>query len=78
MLPAGDQLVPAAPGRVGWEDARRQDVQGWMAWLLGRYSVAYASSQFRALQQSFKWLAAEEEAPDPMARPKPPHVQSTG
>jgi integrase/recombinase XerD len=45
-----------------------------MAWLLGRYSAAYASNQFRALQQFFKWLAAEEEIPDPMAGLRPPHV----
>ena len=45
-----------------------------MAWLLGRYSAAYASNQFRALQQFFKWLAAEDEIPDPMARLRPPHV----
>jgi hypothetical protein len=37
-----------------------------MAWLLGRYSSAYASNQYCALQQFFKWLAAEEELPDPM------------
>jgi len=41
-------------GRVGWEDVRRQDVQEWMASLLDRYSAAYASNQFRALQQYFK------------------------
>ena len=61
-------------GRTGWEQVSRQDVQEWMAWLLGRYSAAYASNQFRALQQFFKWLAAEEEIPDPMARLRPPHV----
>jgi hypothetical protein len=38
------------PGRTGWEQVRRQDVQEWMAWLLGRYRAAYASNQFRALQ----------------------------
>jgi integrase/recombinase XerD len=41
---------------------------------LGRYSASYASNQFRALQQFFKWLADEEEIPDPMAGLKPPHV----
>ena len=51
-------------GRAVWQDVRRQDVQGWIVWLLGRYSTAYASNQFRALQQFFKWLAAEEEIPD--------------
>jgi integrase len=60
--------------RPVWEDVKRQDVQGWIAWLLGRYSAAYASNQFRALQQFFKWLAAEEEIPDPMAGLRPPHV----
>ena len=49
-------------------------MQQWVAWLLDRYSAAYASNQFRALQQFFKWLAAEEEIPDPMAGLRPPHV----
>ena len=67
---------PAASqaGRTGWEQAGKQDVQQWMVWLLGRYSAAYASNQFRALQQFFKWLAAEEEIGDPMAGLRPPHV----
>jgi site-specific recombinase XerD len=61
-------------GRTRWEEVRRQDVQEWMVWLLGRYSSAYASNQFRALQQFFKWLAAEDEIPDPVAGLRPPHV----
>src|SRR6266700_1504870 len=61
-------------GRAGWEEVRRQDVQEWIVWLLERYSAAYASNQFRALQQFFKWLAAEDEIPDPMAGLKPPGV----
>ena len=61
-------------GRTRWEEVRRQDVQEWIVWLLGRYSSAYASNQFRALQQFFKWFAAEEEIPDPMAGLRPPHV----
>jgi site-specific recombinase XerD len=40
----------------------------------GRYSGAYASNQYRALQQFFKWLAEEEQIPDPMARLRPPKV----
>ncbi len=52
----------------------RQDVREWMAWLLNRYSSAYASNQYRGLQQFFKWLAAEEEMPDPMAGLQPPKV----
>src|ERR1700745_1370059 len=45
-----------------------------MTWLLGRYSAAYASNQYRALQQFFKWLAAEDQLPDPMAGLAPPRV----
>jgi site-specific recombinase XerD len=61
-------------GHDGWEKVGKQDVQRWIVWLLGRYSSAYASNQFRALQQFFKWLAAEDDIPDPMAGLKPPQV----
>jgi len=64
-------------GRSGlgsWEQVSSRDVQRWMAWLLGRYSAAYASNQYRALQQFFKWLAAEDDLPDPMAGLAPPRV----
>lgn len=61
-------------GRAGWEEVSKQDVQQWIVQLLERYSGAYASNQFRALQQFFKWLAAEDEIPDPMAGMRPPHV----
>jgi integrase len=60
--------------RTCWEEVERRDVQEWVAWLLGRYSAAYASNQYRALQQFFKWLAVEEDIPDPMAGLKPPRV----
>ena len=45
-----------------------------MTWLLDRYSCAYASNQYRAWQQFFQWLAAEDELPDPMAGLQPPRV----
>jgi site-specific recombinase XerD len=61
-------------GKTGWEQADRRDVQEWMAWLLSRYSDAYASNQYRALQQFFKWLSAEEDRPDPMTGLRPPKV----
>jgi integrase len=61
-------------GKTGWGQVGTEDVQRWVTWLLGRYSAAYASNQFRALQQFFKWLAAEDEIPDPMAGLRPPHV----
>jgi len=40
-------------------------VQRWLVHLLSLYSDAYASNQFRALQQFFRWLAEEEQVPDP-------------
>jgi site-specific recombinase XerD len=70
---AGEHLLEQAAGG-GWEQVTRQDVQQWIVWLLDRYSSAYASNQYRALQQFFKWLAAEDEIPDPMAGLKPPRV----
>ena len=57
--------APLLPGtsHTRWEDVGRQDVQRWIAGLLARYSPAYASNQYRALQQFFKWLAAAPPAP---------------
>jgi len=62
------------PGRASWEQVTSRDIQQWMTWLLDRYSTAYASNQYRALQQFFKWLAAEDQLPDPMAGLAPPRV----
>ena len=61
-------------GLTSWEEVGKQDIQRWIVRLLDRYSSAYASNQYRALQQFFKWLAAEEEILDPMAGLKPPGV----
>ena len=66
--------LPGHASRASWEQVDSQDIQRWMAWLLDRYSSAYASNQYRALQQFFKWLAAEDELPDPMAGLQPPRV----
>ena len=40
--------------RTAWEQVSSQDIQRWMAHLLDRYTTAYASNQYRALQQFFK------------------------
>jgi integrase len=56
------------------EQVTGPDIERWMVRLLGRYSQVYASIQYRALQQFFKWLAEEDEFPDPMARLRPPKV----
>ena len=65
------------PGKTSWEQVDAQDFQQWIVQLLGRYSGAYASIQFRALRQFFKWRAGEEESPDPMARLRAPKVTVT-
>jgi integrase/recombinase XerD len=70
---AAAHLLPRT-SHARWEQVARQDVQQWIAWLLSRYSSAYASNQYRALQQFFKWLAAEDEIPYAMAGTRPPHV----
>jgi site-specific recombinase XerD len=67
---AAASLLPA--GKTAWEQVDSRDVQRWMAWLLDRYSNAYASNQYRALQQFFKWLAAEDDLPNPMTGLQPP------
>ena len=64
----------AADSRDTWEQVDSHDIQQWMSRLLDRYSGAYASNQYRALQQFFKWLAAEDELPDPTAGLQPPPV----
>lgn len=55
---AAEYLVPA--GFTDWDAVRAKQAQEWTVTLLGRYSDAYANSQFRALQQSFKWHATED------------------
>ena len=54
--------------KTRWGQVSAQDVQRWTVRLLAAYSDAYARNQFRGLQQFFRWLAAEDEIPDPMAR----------
>ena len=70
---AAAHLIPRT-SHAGWEQVSGHDVQRWLVHLLTRYSDAYASNQFRALQQFFRWLAEEEQLPDPMTRLRAPKV----
>jgi site-specific recombinase XerD len=70
---AAGHLIPQT-GWTRWEQVSGQDIQWWTVWLLSRYSESYASNQYRALQQFFKWWSEEEELPDPLARLRPPKV----
>ena len=38
--------------KTRWEQVAAQDVQRWVAWLLGSFSEAYARQQYRSLRQS--------------------------
>jgi site-specific recombinase XerD len=60
--------------KTRWEEVDTQDVQRWVVWLLRHYSETYAYQQYRSLQQFFRWLAAEDEIADPMARLHAPKV----
>ena len=60
--------------KTRWQQVDRQDVQRWVVRLLGRYSAAYASNQFRAVRRRLRWLAAEEDRPDPTAGLRAPKV----
>jgi integrase len=70
---AAAHLIPRT-SRTRWEQVDGHDVQRWLVHLLTQYSDAYASNQYRALQQFFRWLAEEEQIPDPMARLRAPKV----
>ena len=61
--------------KTRWEQVGAQDVRQWIAWLLGSYSEAYARQQYRSLRQFFRWLAAEDQVPDPMAGLRAPAVR---
>jgi hypothetical protein len=55
---AAEYLIPAR--FTGWDGVRAKQVHEWTIILLGRYSDCYASNQFRALAQFFKWHATED------------------
>lgn len=58
-----------------WEAVSRQHIRTHLAGIAERYSPAYTSNQFRALQQFFIFLTDEGLITDnPMLKMKPPHV----
>ncbi len=70
---AAAHLIPRT-SCTRWDQVSGHDVLRWLVNWLTLYSDAYASNQFRALQQFFRWLAEEEQLPDPMARLRAPTV----
>lgn len=61
-------------GVDNWPQVRKSHIRAHLALILAGHSPAYASNQFRALQQFFKFLEAEEEIKNPMTGIKPPTV----
>ena len=49
-----------------WEQVDKADLRRWTVRLLGEYSTAYAGNQFRAVRRFLRWLAIEEDRPDPV------------
>ena len=70
---AAAHLIPRT-SCTSWDQVTCHDVQRWLVHLLTRYSDSYASNQFQALQQFFRWLADEEQIADPMAGLRCPKV----
>src|ERR1700678_2167357 len=61
--------------KTRWEQVGRQDLQRWTVRLLGEYSTAYASNQFRAVRRFLRWLALEEDRPDPTSGLRAPQAK---
>jgi integrase len=54
------------------DHASREDVETWIALLLGRWKPSTAHNRYRGLHAFYRWL--EEDIPSPMAKMKPPAV----
>src|SRR6184192_3695292 len=55
-----------------WSAVRPEHVRDFIITILDTRSAGYANNLFRALQQFWKWYAAEHEVPNPMAGMSPP------
>lgn len=65
-------------GLTDWVDVRKQHLEAWMAFLLDTTTPGHASNQYRAVQQTFKWLTVEEEIDaNPMTNMFPPKLPET-
>ena len=53
----------------------KADLRRWTVRLLGEYSTAYAGNQFRAVRRFLRWLAVEEDRPDPVKGLRAPTVK---
>jgi site-specific recombinase XerD len=58
-----------------WQEVDKVDLRRWTVRLLGEYSTAYAGNQFRAIRRFLRWLAVEEDRPDPVKGLRAPTVK---
>jgi integrase len=61
-----------ADGITDWDQVRGVHVQGFIISVLEVNSAGYANNLYRAIQQFWKWWAAENDAPNPMYGMSPP------
>ena len=59
-----------------WQEVDTADLRRWTVRLLGEYSTAYAGNQFRAVRRFLRWLAVEEDRPDPVKGLRAPTGES--
>ena len=60
------------PRGVRLRDATRADLEDFLADLLARRSAATAATRYKVLRVLYRWLEEEEDAPNPMAKMRPP------
>jgi integrase/recombinase XerC len=56
------------------EEATQRDLEDFLGEILRRRSANTAATRYKVLRVLYRWLAEEEELPNPMARMKPPTV----
>ncbi|HEU4425185.1 MAG TPA: tyrosine-type recombinase/integrase [Pilimelia sp.] len=61
-------------GVTDWARVRPEHVRDFIIGVLETRSAGYANNLFRAIQQFWKWYAAEHETPNPMAGLSPPAI----
>jgi site-specific recombinase XerC len=62
-------------GKRRWEEVDKADLRRWTVRLLGEYSTAYGGNQFRAIRRFLRWLAIEDDRPDPVKGLRAPRVK---
>jgi integrase/recombinase XerC len=70
--PAGEAFLEGRGKRL--EEATQGDLEDFLGEILRRRSANTAATRYKVLRVLYRWLAEEEELPNPMARMKPPIV----